>query len=59
MNQIIAEIRYPHIAPITPQPKSTRAREIMIQELRGYGVKVLDWKPATPLTQILLEARNY
>jgi uncharacterized protein (DUF58 family) len=34
-------------------------REIMIQELRGYGVKVLDWKPATPLTQILLEARNY
>ncbi|MGA1822548.1 MAG: DUF58 domain-containing protein [Thermoplasmatota archaeon] len=34
-------------------------REIMIQELRGYGVRVVDWKPATPLTQILLEARNY
>jgi uncharacterized protein (DUF58 family) len=34
-------------------------REILMQELRGYGVKVLDWKPATPLTQILMEARNY
>jgi len=34
-------------------------REILIQELRGYGVRVIDWKPATPLTQILLEARNY
>jgi len=34
-------------------------REILMQELRGFGVKVLDWKPATPLTQILLEARNY
>lgn len=33
-------------------------REIMLQELRGYGVKVLDWKPSIPLTQILLEARN-
>jgi uncharacterized protein (DUF58 family) len=33
-------------------------REIMIQELRGYGVRLLDWKPSTPLTQILLEARN-
>jgi hypothetical protein len=34
-------------------------REILIQELRGFGVRVIDWKPATPLTQILLEARNY
>lgn len=34
-------------------------RDILIQELRGFGVKVIDWKPATPLTQILLEARNY
>jgi hypothetical protein len=34
-------------------------REILMQELRGYGVRVIDWKPATPLTQILMEARNY
>ena len=34
-------------------------REISIQELRGYGVRVIDWKPATPMTQVLLEARNY
>ena len=34
-------------------------REILIQELSGYGVRVIDWKPATPLTQVLLEARNY
>ena len=33
-------------------------RDVMIQEIRGYGVRVLDWKPSTPLTQILLEARN-
>ena len=34
-------------------------REITLQELRGYGVRVIDWKPATPMTQVLLEARNY
>lgn len=33
-------------------------REVLIQELRGYGVKILDWKPSIPITQILLEARN-
>ena len=34
-------------------------REILIQELRGYEVKVVDWKPETPLASVLLEARNY
>ncbi|MCD6383704.1 MAG: DUF58 domain-containing protein [Thermoplasmata archaeon] len=34
-------------------------RDILIQELMGYGVRVVDWKPAIPLTQVLLEARNY
>lgn len=33
-------------------------REIMIQDLRGYGARVIDWKPDTPLLQILTEARN-
>ena len=34
-------------------------RDILVEELRGYDVRVIDWKPATPLTQVLLEARNY
>jgi uncharacterized protein (DUF58 family) len=33
-------------------------REILIQEIRGYGARFVDWKPNVPLTQILLEARN-
>jgi uncharacterized protein (DUF58 family) len=33
-------------------------REILLQELRSYGVRIIDWKPDTPLTAILLEARN-
>jgi uncharacterized protein (DUF58 family) len=33
-------------------------REIMIQDLRGYGARVIDWKPNEPLLQILSEARN-
>lgn len=33
-------------------------REITINELRGYGVRVVDWKPEMPLIQVLLEARN-
>ena len=33
-------------------------REIMMQEIRSYGVRLIDWKPGTPLTAILLEARN-
>jgi len=34
-------------------------RDILMGELRGYGVKVVDWKPNQPLSQVLLEARNY
>jgi len=33
-------------------------REITLNELRGYGVRVVDWKPEMPLIQVLLEARN-
>jgi uncharacterized protein (DUF58 family) len=33
-------------------------REITMNELRGYGVRVVDWKPEMPLIQVLLEARN-
>ncbi len=33
-------------------------REIVLNELRGYGVRVVDWKPEMPLIQVLLEARN-
>jgi uncharacterized protein (DUF58 family) len=33
-------------------------REITINELRGYGVRLVDWKPEMPLIQVLLEARN-
>lgn len=33
-------------------------REIIINELRGYGVRLVDWKPEMPLIQVLLEARN-
>ena len=33
-------------------------REIMIQDVRGYGARVIDWKPDVPLLQILGEARN-
>jgi uncharacterized protein (DUF58 family) len=33
-------------------------RDIMIQDLRGYGARVIDWKPDAPLLQILSEARN-
>ena len=33
-------------------------RDIVLNELRGYGVRVVDWKPEMPLIQVLLEARN-
>jgi uncharacterized protein (DUF58 family) len=33
-------------------------RDITMNELRGYGVRVVDWKPEMPLIQVLLEARN-
>jgi uncharacterized protein (DUF58 family) len=33
-------------------------RDITLNELRGYGVRVVDWKPEMPLIQVLLEARN-
>jgi uncharacterized protein (DUF58 family) len=33
-------------------------RDINMNELRGYGVRVVDWKPEMPLIQVLLEARN-
>lgn len=34
-------------------------RDILLDEVRGYGVRVVDWKPEMPLMQVLLEARNY
>jgi uncharacterized protein (DUF58 family) len=33
-------------------------RDILISELRGYGIRVVEWDPKVPLHQILLEARN-
>ena len=33
-------------------------RDILMQEIRGYGARFVDWKPNVPLTQILMEARN-
>ncbi len=33
-------------------------RDITLNELRGFGVRVVDWKPEMPLIQVLLEARN-
>jgi len=46
--------------PVNPLPYDVLRleREIMIQELRGYGVRFVDWKPNMPLTQVLLEAKN-
>ena len=32
-------------------------RDILLKELRGYGINVVDWKPQTPLQQVLLRAR--
>ena len=33
-------------------------RDILMQEIRGYGARFVDWRPNVPLTQILMEARN-
>ncbi len=34
-------------------------RDILINELRGYGVRVVDWRPHQPISQMLLQAENY
>ena len=33
-------------------------RAILLKELRGYGINVVDWKPQSPLQQVLLAART-
>lgn len=33
-------------------------RDILIKELLGYGINVVDWKPQSPLQQVLLQART-
>ena len=48
----------PHIDPIAYEVLKLE-RDILLDEVRGYGVRVVDWKPEMPLMQVLLEARNY
>ena len=33
-------------------------RDILLKEMRGYGINIVDWKPQTPLQQVLLRARS-